>query len=385
MTLTEASLATRRGVKLLALGFVGFVIIKAVTGIIIPLIPKPGTVIAIPTPDVAFGQLGAIQLKPLAIKQITVPSFSLDLTSSILPDKPVQVPVYPIILAPYGFLTKDRAFDQARKFFFFSEPQDITPTEFLWNSLARILKMGAANLNFTYHYDYNNDPTIFDKSGSFVSAESAKALGLNIMSSRGLLGGGDIFGGTRGADLIDGKITTQLLRYNGNKLVPSQSLAETHAVRLDFFRKNLGDYPLVTPHFNEGLVYLVFSGKTDDPGNQKFYQIADLGFTYWVIKREQSAVYPLIKSIIAWGMLQNNYKEYLVSLTPDDGSVFGDQIPEVISLTAREAYLAYYDSDISQGYMQPVWVFTGKANIAQGKTADWAAYVPAIEEEWIRK
>lgn len=385
MTLTEASLATRRGAKLLALGFVGFVIVRTVTGIIVPLIPKATTVIAIPTPDVAFGQLGAIQLKPLSIKQITAPSFSLDLVSSVLPDTPSQVQVYPIILAPYGFLTKDRALNQARKFYFFSEPQNITPTEFLWSSLGRILKMGAANLNFTYYYDYNNDPTIFDKSGAFISADSAKDLGLKIMSSRGLLGGGDIFGGTRGEDLIDGKITTQLLRFNGGKLIPSQSLAETHAVRLDFFRKNLGEYPLVTPHFNKGLVYLIFSGKTDDPGSQKFYQIADLGFTYWVINREQLAVYPLIKSLTAWGMLQNNFKEYLTSLTPDDGSVFGEQIPEIINLTVREVYLAYYDSDTVQNYVQPVWVFTGKANIAQGKTADWAAYVPAIESQWIKK
>jgi len=56
----------------------------------------------------------------------------------------------------------------------------------------------------------------------------------------------------------------------------------------------------------------------------------------------------------------------------------------VTSFRAKKAYLAYLESERLQNYLQPVWVFVGKAHLANGSQLDWAAYVPAVDPDWIQ-
>jgi hypothetical protein len=53
------------------------------------------------------------------------------------------------------------------------------------------------------------------------------------------------------------------------------------------------------------------------------------------------------------------------------GGGFVAKLDEGISdVTVRNVFLAYYDPDTPQSYLQPVYVFTGDKN--------FAAYVPAV-------
>ena len=49
-------------------------------------------------------------------------------------------------------------------------------------------------------------------------------------------------------------------------------------------------------------------------------------------------------------------------------------------------YLAYYDQDEKQDYMQPVWVFQGDCTLDEpNENIKYFAYVPAVKEPWLVK
>ncbi len=46
--------------------------------------------------------------------------------------------------------------------------------------------------------------------------------------------------------------------------------------------------------------------------------------------------------------------------------------------TATETELAYFEPNIWEGYVYPIYIFRGKAELVSGKTADFVFYVDAI-------
>lgn len=381
MTLTEAAISFRRLVKITAILFALFILYKASTDVIEALLPKRPRFTPTPTPTLLFGKLPKLQIETVELSSTQRPTWVLDLVNVQLPSQPTQAKIYPILSAPYGFLAKDRAKDLAKNFDFPDSLSELSATEFYWSDGLRSLKMDAASLNFTYQYQYLADPSVF-LTGAFFSEEAAQNLAAELLKVKNLLGGGQLFGGTRGTDLADGPKKNKLLRFEDGKLSPAESLAAASSIRVDFFRQPLDNLPLMAPRFSESLVNILLSGTTNDPRQKRFTQILELNYAYWVINRTQAGSYPLRTASSAWQQLQDDPKPFLVYLKKEDGAEI-EEGQAVISFVVKKVYLGYYDSAVFQKFVQPIWVFEGKANLDDGTAGDWAAYAPAVAEGWV--
>lgn len=377
VTLTQAAKGTKLFGKILIASFLVFLLFKVSTDIYRLLFPKTVKPVIEP-PTVEFGKLPSLKIESFSLPGLENTTFSLDLVTTSLPPAPDKVLVYPVLKAPYGFLALDRAKDLAKRLNFSAEPTALSSTQYLWTAPNRKLSMDVENLNFNYEYDYKADPSVF-VSGQFLSQEAGLQLSLDVMKKRDLLGGGGSFGGERGADLAEGVKNAEYLIFDGSKLKIAPSLSQTSGVRVNFFRTPLNEIPIVSPKGKEGLVQLLISGLSDDPANKKFTQILNLNYTYWVINRESTATYPIISAQIAWDKLQTE-KKYLVYLGRQEEQVYA---PTVTNFTARQVFLAYLDSSDYQPFLQPIWVFEGKATLSDGGQEDFVAYVPAITNDWI--
>ena len=92
-------------------------------------------------------------------------------------------------------------------------------------------------------------------------------------------------------------------------------------------------------------------------------QFVSLEYNYFPVELETSAVYPLISVAEAWQRMQKG------------GGFVAKSTPGTESVVVRDVYLAYYDSDIPQQFLQPVYVF---------ETEDeFLGFVPAVADAWV--
>ena len=85
---------------------------------------------------------------------------------------------------------------------------------------------------------------------------------------------------------------------------------------------------------------------------------------YFEASMDQSGLYPIKTSDQAWADLQKGVG-YVVSSNKPDGQI-----------AVKKIVLAYFDPDVYQEYLQPVYVFLGDDK--------FAAYVPAVTDEYIQ-
>ena len=78
---------------------------------------------------------------------------------------------------------------------------------------------------------------------------------------------------------------------------------------------------------------------------------------------DQIGIYPLKTPQQAWEELQRG-KGYVVSAKLPEGEV-----------TIKKVFMGYYDPDVYQEYVQPVYVFLGEQ--------EFVAYVPAVTAEYL--
>lgn len=380
MTLTETARTFKIMIRITGGIFVLFLLFKISQDTIQALLSEGPPEEALPTPTVLFGILPKPKLESVTLDSSSQPTFSLDLVEAALPTEPVQAGVYPILRAPYGFLALDRVKELAKKFNFTDEPQALSSTDYAWVAPGRTLRVDVESINFTYRYNYRTDFSVFVP-GAFGNQEKAEEVVVQILRDRGLLGGGSAFGGARGADLAEGRKETRLLSFRQGELKKSGSLAETVAARTNLFRGNVKDIPFVSPNFGESLVAVLISGNKDDEGVK---QVLEIDYTVWVVSYDQESVYPLRSSLKAWQLLQSDLSHLVYLQKEDETEQKSSQPMRVESFIAKNTYLAYLDSREYQKFLQPVWVFTGKARTDSG-SADWAAYVPAVSEEWLEE
>ena len=383
--MTEAARGTKFLLKAVGVLFTIFLTIKVSTDVIQAIFPARPRTSPLPTPTLTFGKLPSLRIDYLQIPTDQSPTVELDLVEAELPSKPRQVKIFPVSKAPYGFLALDRAKEQAKLFYFEDEPQKTSANELIWTGINRSLHMDPASLNFTYQYDYQIDPSVFI-TGQFLSQKAAEEYSINIMNSKRLLGGGTFYQGARGKDLAKGEHMVSLLSFRDGKLVTAGSLNEISAVRLDFYREAIDDMAVVPPRYKESLVNILVSAAKDDSRAKLYRQILALNYTYWVVNYQSFGTYPVISSTQALEIFRGAPLQSLVYLRPVNAA-FDEQInaqsytPQ--SLTVRNVFLAYYDSEEHQPYLQPVWVFLGKAQVSESGEFEFAAYIPAISSEWI--
>jgi len=341
--------------------------------LILKVLSDPGRLPPTETPPPAFtavfGKLPALTIDTIGIQSST-PAVTLDLINSQLPTSPEILEVFPILSAPYGFLSRDRALELARGIGFSEEPQIVDDTQLVWRRGLESLNMNSTTLNFRYTYDYRSNPTVL-RPGRFTTENFAIGGGNKIMTDLAILGG------SRGPDLSKGEVTSQKLRYDGTDLVTSVTLAQTSAMQIHYFRIPINQIPVVSPTYYSSIVNILIPSVTQP-------RMLELNYTYWEFDRRKGGTYPILASGTALNTFLQNPDQNIVFLGDEETATQDTTVTSVTEYVVKEMHLAYFDTAQYQQYLQPIWVVLGEAVLASRSRIDFVAYIPAITNEWIQ-
>lgn len=346
--LTITAYHTRRAINWGILVLIAYLILRLSWGLfygiyqmLFPPAPTP--------PNHAFGKLPAIQF-PQSASDSAQFSYRLETIDGTVPQASASALVFfmPKNSATLTALNKAKEF--AAQLGFTAEP--IQETKYLYlfidpDQPLRQLRYDIISKNFTLRYLYEQDPSLFTERSVPLPGEA-------LTDFQGMLENFQIYP----ADMKTGTSEIQSLKFQGDILIPTTSVSQADALRIDLFRGPTADTQVFTPNPNEGPINVIFSGSKDP---QK--EIIQFVYNYWPADYETTGTYSLKQSTVAWQELQS-------------GRAFIARYPKTNrkEIIIRKVYLGYYDSLDPQSYLQPIFVFEGDDG--------FLAYVPAVAPPW---
>ena len=156
-----------------------------------------------------------------------------------------------------------------------------------------------------------------------------------------------------------GKGTTNIiyLKYNpiNQNFINVEKSSQAQLVEVDFYRPNIDDFGIVTPKFfnSQNYVVMLFQGAD--------YQIIKSQIAFYEKSEEQVGTYRVKTGEEAWSQL-NSGTGFVVAGTQGQENV-----------VIKSMKLGYFDPDVYQNYLQPVYVFLGEG--------DFVGYVPAVKNQ----
>jgi hypothetical protein len=349
-TLTETAYYTRRVIKYGTLALIFFIIFKYAFGVVSnvwrQLHPPPP-----PPPTVAFGKLPAIVFP----EQQNLPklSYRLETIQGRVPELEKIGKVYFMPHPAPNLLAFDRAKEAAKKMGFTAPPRSVSPTVYQWSNQATpptTLEMNIVNGNFTMRYAYENDQALFNQT-NLPSTEQAATEAKNFLGTNKLLTD----------DLKAGRVEFAYLRFAPPTLITAISLSEADFVRVNIFRADQDELRILPPDPKNALVSFLFSGS-----REVGKRILEVNYTHYPLEKNTLATYPLKTSTQAWSELQSG-GGYIANLGQNEKG----------EITIRRVYLAYFDTETPQSFLQPIFVFEGDQ--------EFFAYVAAVSPEWTQE
>lgn len=350
-TLTQTAYYTRKTFKLGIILLVSFFVLKTSlkTGIKIwrKFNPPPP-----PAPTVDFGKLPKIDFPEQKLPEnLSKLNFRLETISGSLPTFSQRVNVYFMPKRGSNYMNLERATLKAKSMGFLDQPKEIGPTTYQWvtqTTPETTLEMDINTGSFHLRYQYENDQELLT-SKHLPSNQEAAQEAKNFLVTNGFLAD----------DLTEGSAEFDYLRFVYPNLVPTASLSDADFVRTNLFRTNLGDFKIFPPNPKKSLISFLFSGSRT--ANKR---IVEIDYTHFPIEKQSFGTYPLKPINQAWSELQTG-KGHIANLGQNENG----------NVVIREVYLAYYDSQKPQTYLQPIYVFGGDKN--------FFGYVSAIDPKWM--
>ncbi|MFH2085736.1 MAG: hypothetical protein ABII21_03060 [bacterium] len=346
-TLGETAVVARKAIKYggLTLVFlmVGRIVLTASIAYWKKLHPAPP-----PPPDVLFGKIPKIQF-PQLVESVSY-TYKLETPTGGLPTRlPNQFKVFFMPIKKANLLAYDAASAVATKLDFIEQPTKLSETEYRWNSTDPIPSSLTINIitgSFVLDKKWQLDPSYTIPTIYYTDPQALDRL-YNLLGRVELLPD----------DIKEGKSTVQYLKGDKDQIVAAASLSQAHFVRVNLYRAPVDGVDVVAPHSDSGLITGILALQREDER-----QFVNLDYNYYPVDLDRSAVYPLIGVAEAWQRLQKG-----------TGFIAGVK-PNTTNVTIRDITLQYYDADMPQQFMQPVYVFTGDP--------DFVAYVPAVSDAW---
>jgi hypothetical protein len=357
MTLTEVNFYVRRMAPLVAIFllvlltlFFGirliFKILEGQSGP--PVGPTAAPIILNP----AFNQI-----KPPAIPgaqpsaNFTYVLDTLDGTANIAEATPAAVVYFIPKDAPtFGFLNDIYAMAKAAGFDTELTKHVVQDRIAEFNDGKRKLSINIDTFNFNFDYTITPEDGSFDD--TFIPAESnLQSTATNFFDKMN----------TYPPELAQGKRNYIYLKFDaGTKQISAlENPIGANMVEIDFFQPDLHGRPIVSSSFYNSPNYIVLAF---EKSGMKVIRAQTRLFPR---SKDQVGMYPLKSGQEAWEDLKKG-NGYVVSA--------GQQNGEMI---IKKIVLAYYDPDIYQEYLQPVYVFLGDNK--------FAAYVPAVTDQYLAK
>lgn len=347
-TLTQTAYWTRKIMLFGAIGLVVIIFLKISLDIVGNTWRKFNPP-APPSPTVTFGPLPKL-IFPNQTADKPKLTFRLETIQGDLPKLPSQIKVYFMPKPGPNLLALDRAQQKAQKMGFRNEMEKISDVLYRWNDQKNppmTLEMDINNGNFHLLYPYQTDQAILGQKNLPTNQQAAQEA-KNFLLSNDLLA----------ADLATGSAEFEYLKLITPQLTPAISLSEADFIRANLFRTGLDGLKILPPNPKEALISFLFSG-----AREFGKRLIEVNYNYSPIDTETFSTYPLKTVTLAWQEMQSG-QAYLANL---------GQNPEG-NITIRQIYLAYYDSQEPQNFLQPVFVFEGDRN--------FIGYVPAIDPKW---
>lgn len=358
---------TAKTFRAVLVGFIAFFILYIVFTQIFTVISK--VVISrqpkkLEPPSVAFGKLPKLALKSLALTG-EAPNYSLETTTGTLPQLPAKISIYKFVEPQASFLSLERTKNLAKKLGFVTLPKDISPSLYFWQEENKSLRANTVTGNFEIDSDISQ---ITLSVGDLPSPGEIKSMTKGYMDGKGLLRSGFEIGSQE----------VVLIKKNGSTLSKAISLSETSLAKIDFFRGlKAGDdntIPVLPQNPKKGLIELYYVGGSNFP---------KVKYTVWDFDFEKGETYPLRSISSTWEDIKNN--RGFITYLQHQGS---DSLESLNSLSLldiyiRKIYLAYFDDENIQNFLQPIYVFEGDGKDGDGQAVDISIYLPAVDPSWI--
>lgn len=343
-TLTEVSFYTRRFIKYGSVVLVVLMLLplvwRGLVAVYLKINPPPPA-----APTVAYGKIAkpALPSGDTAYK----PSYRLETVDGKLPVLPNVARVYLVDVNKSRLLQLDHVKSQARTLGFTGEPEKIDEQtyKFTHPTLPATLTVNIIYNQYTYKYDWTADQTLFS-AAQVPNNDQAFLAAKNFWQTLDLLG----------ADLADGSAKYSYFAAQPPAMIATVSLSEANFIRVDMFRSAKDKMPFVTPSGQNSPVYVIFSGSTD-----RSRSVVEASYLYSNLIADDFATYPLRTVAAAW----------------DELSKGGGYVAHAggANVVVRKAYLAYFESDTPQEFVQPVYVFEGDGGYMGYVTALDASYL----------
>jgi hypothetical protein len=369
--LTRAKQLTKSASVFIGIGLVVLIIGRVLFGIINQVFIEGPRQAKANLPTVAFGELSPPVLQPLTVSTSST-NLRLDLVSSQFPQASAAAKVYKVANPPLSLTAQDRARATATNLGFEKvTPTQPTPSEFLWTDGMRALSINLASQNYVLTTDLAK--VNFAERQAFSQFTPIADQTSNLLRQLSKL-----------TDINYASPVVQFVTPVGDNFVPQPDDAAelTKYARVSFYRQDLDNLPVFSAHGKVGPITMVAipqkkATNTFSPKEFGLDQIVWMANRYYPLDPSEPATYPITDAATAYAALEQNFGQYLVSLDP----IAGQKVPSAI-LNARTLYarLCYIEpNELNTGYLQPVWMFEGRATTDSGE-ARWIAYIPAIDQ-----
>jgi hypothetical protein len=355
MTLTELSYYSR---KMLPFGILGLLLILILfysLKIVLYLNTPPPTVAQLPTTLFPGEKIKAPVIKTASS------AAELKFTLDTIEGRPTtatlsaQIFVLPPTSTSFGFKEKIQLMAKTLGFDTDVTNYSLNDKNATFQDDNQQLAIDISNFNFHYQYDLQKNPDLFTNS-EVPQEQEAVTKASDFLNQIGKYS----------PDFAQTTPSVSYFHYDPNttQLVPQVTPdAMTNVVEVDFFRPDIDAVPAplstVSSKFpnSQNYVAMVFSN-----GEMK---VIKAQVQYFEKSADQVGLYPLKSGDQAYADLQAG-NAYVINGQPGQTNI-----------TIKKMFLAYYDPDIYQPYLQPVYVFIGDN--------DFVGYVSAVVNALLTK
>lgn len=224
----------------------------------------------------------------------------------------------------------------------------INDSNYVFNDEKQNLSIDITNFNFKYVYQFAGDKNLFDNTRIPTKREiEEKATSFLKQINR------------YPEELAQGKSNIIYLRYDPlyKRLGVAARPQDANVVEIDFYRPDIDGFSTVSPTYFNSQNSMIMVFHNDD------FKILKAQVQFFEKSEEQVGVYPVKSGAQAWADLKDG-KGMIVS------SLGGTK-----NVTITKMFYGYFDPDIYQEYLQPVYVFLGEGN--------FVGYVPAVTSDYL--
>lgn len=304
-----------------------------------------------PRPTYFWGKLP--KLKFPQTKDLPPIELRLETITGSLPKLSQQAKVFLIPRSSRGILAWDNTKQWARTIGFDQTPQELSTYDYRFSASTlpkTTLDVNVVSRNFHLAYNWQEDLTITSQTAPPLEDQAISTIKGFLQQS-----------GALSLDLAEGSSEVIYLKYVNDSLSKTLFASEANFIKVILFRRDIDNIKVLPPNPKDSNVTALLSSSYLQMGG-----IIDLKYIHSNVSENKFGTYSLKDVNTAWTQLIQG-KGFIANLGGNpDGKI-----------TVRKAFLAYYDGEEQQDYLQPVIVFEGDN--------DFYAYVPAVTDDYVEQ